>query len=201
MDTVVAISLIRMAAADLAMQPWQRPSDAHLVQLGLDALMAGIEAPSLPLLAGLAHGEHSQARELFGLVLEELDLLPSTSEDLARAWWVAARWWAGQIVACRLDPVHGVQLIHRESAAELDRPDALRPFVDLARAPDPLDDPPPDQQHIRSRIISAARDFLAAQAHQGPGGGRSGRSGRGARGGRSGTTRSCGITPRDPENS
>lgn len=37
MDAAVAISLIRMAGADLSMAPWQRPSDACLVQLGLDA--------------------------------------------------------------------------------------------------------------------------------------------------------------------
>ncbi|MGW2031749.1 hypothetical protein [Streptomyces sp. NPDC001761] len=72
MDAVAAISLLRMAAADLAVEPWQRPSDAYLVELGLDALTAGVEVPSLPLLAGLARGECPQARELFDLVLEQL---------------------------------------------------------------------------------------------------------------------------------
>ncbi|GAB7028587.1 hypothetical protein AB0G35_34485 [Streptomyces sp. NPDC021749] len=166
MDAVVAISLIRMAAADLAMEPWQRPSDAYLVQLGLDALMADIEAPSLPLLAGLARGEYPQARELFDLVLEELGLLPLTSEDLAKARWTAARWWAGQIVACQLDPVHGAKLIHEEAAAELDYPDALQPIADLARGLDLPNDQPPDQQHIHDRVTSAARDFLATERTQ-----------------------------------
>ncbi|MFC8596531.1 hypothetical protein [Streptomyces atroolivaceus] len=166
MDAVVAISLIRMAAADLAMEPWQRPSDAYLVQLGLDALMADIEAPSLPLLAGLARGEHPQARELFDLVLEELGLLPLTSEDLAKARWIAAQWWADQIVAGQLDPIHGAKLIYQESAAELDYPDTLQPIVDLARALDLPNDQPPDQQHIRNRVTSAARDFLASEAHR-----------------------------------
>lgn len=166
MDAVVAISLIRMAAADLAMEPWQRPPDAYLVQLCLNALMADIEAPSLPLLAGLARDEYSQARELFALALEELDLLPLTSEDLAKARWTAARWWAGQIVACQLDPPHGAKLIHQESAAELGYPDALQPLVDLARALDLLNGQPPHQQHIRDQITSAARDFLATESHQ-----------------------------------
>lgn len=166
MDAAVAISLIRMAAADLAGQPWQRPSDAYLVQLGLDALMAGIEAPSLYLLAGLARGEYPQARELFGLVLEELGLLPPASKDLAGARWTAARWWAGQIVACRLDPVHGAKLIHEEAAAELGYPDALQPIVDLARALDLPDTQPADPRRLRDRVTSAARDFLAAPAHQ-----------------------------------
>ena len=166
MDAAVAISLIRMAAADLAMEPWQRPSDDYLVQLGLDALMAGIESPSLPLLAGLARGEYPQARELFDLVLEELGLLPPASEDLAKARWTAAQWWAGRIVACQLDPVHGAKLIHEEAAAELDYPDALQPIVDLARALDLPNGQRPDRQRIRDRVTSAARDFLATQAHQ-----------------------------------
>ncbi|MEU4932892.1 hypothetical protein AB0G54_41490 [Streptomyces yokosukanensis] len=166
MDAVVAISLIRMAAADLAMEPWQRPSDAYLVQLGLDALMADIEAPSLPLLAGLARSEYPQARELFDLVLEELGLLPLISDDLAKARWTAAQWWAGQIVTCQLDPVHGAKLIYEEAAAELDYPDVLQPIVDLARALDLPNDQPPDQQHIRDRVTSAARDFLATEVHR-----------------------------------
>jgi hypothetical protein len=155
-----------MAAADLAMEPWQRPSDAYLVQLGLDALMADIEAPSLPLLAGLARGEYSLARELFDLVLEELVLLPLASEDLAKARWTAAQWWAGQIVACQLDPVQGAKLIYEEAAAELDYPDALQPFVDLVKALDLPNEQPPDQQHIRDRVTSAVRDFLATEARQ-----------------------------------
>ncbi|WP_427164075.1 hypothetical protein ACQF4J_00020 [Streptomyces sp. C1-1] len=166
MDAVVAISLIRMAAADLAGEPWQRPSDACLVQVGLDALLAGLEAPSLALLAGLARGEYPQARELFGLVLEELGLLPPALEDLAEARWTAAWWWASQIVACRIDPVHGAKLIHEEAAAELGYPDALQPLVDLARAPGPPDTRPPHQPPLGERITSAARDFLAAQAHR-----------------------------------
>ncbi|WP_181140720.1 hypothetical protein [Streptomyces sp. Ru62] len=122
MDAVVAISLLRMAAADLTMEPWQRSPDACLVQLGLDSLSAGIEAPSLPPLAGRALGEYPQARELFDLLLEELGLLPLTWEDPAKARWAAAHWWARQIAARRLDPVHGAKLIHAEAAAELDRP-------------------------------------------------------------------------------
>ncbi|MFJ9871412.1 hypothetical protein [Streptomyces sp. NPDC101165] len=153
-----------MAAADLPMAPWQRPSDAYLVQLGLDALMADVEAPSLPLLAGLARGEYPQARDMFDLVLKELGLLPLASEDLAKARWIAARWWAGQILAHQLDPIHGAKLIYQEAAAELDYPAALQPIVDLARNIDLLSDQPPEQQHI-DQVTSAARDFLATDTH------------------------------------
>lgn len=164
MDSIVAISLLRMAAADLSMAPCQRPSDAYLVQLGLDALMADIEAPSLPLLAGLARGEYPQAREMFDLVLEELGLLPLTSEDLTKARWTAARWWAGQIVAHQLDSIDGAKLIFEEAAAELDYPNALQPIVDLARRSDLLKNQPLGQQHI-DQVTSAAQGFLATDAH------------------------------------
>ncbi|MFF5402960.1 hypothetical protein ACFY8K_02330 [Streptomyces misionensis] len=98
-------------------------------------------------------------------MLDELGLLPLASEDLAEARWTAARWWAGRVVACQLDPVHGAKLIHEEAAAELGYPDALQALVDLARALDPANHRLPDQKHIRDRITSAARDFLATDAH------------------------------------
>ncbi|MCX5416343.1 hypothetical protein [Streptomyces sp. NBC_00059] len=128
--------------------------------------MADIEAPSLPQLAGLARGEYPQARELFDLVLEELGLLPLTSENLADARWTAAQWWAGQIVGCQLDPAHGAKLIYVEAAAELGYPDALQPIVDLARALDLPNDQSSDQQRIRDRVTSAAQNLLATEARQ-----------------------------------
>jgi hypothetical protein len=166
-EAVGAVSLIRMAAANLAGEPWQRPSDACLVQVGLDALLVGVEAPSFFLPAGLARGEYPQARGLFGLVLQELGLLPPVSQDLGGARWTAAWWWAGQIVACRLDPGRGAKLIHEEAAAELGYPDALQPVVDLARAPGLLDSRPPHQPPLGDRVTFAARDLLATQAHPG----------------------------------
>ncbi|MEV0090245.1 hypothetical protein [Streptomyces sp. NPDC050738] len=166
MDADVAISLIRMAGADRTLAPWQRPSDAWLVQLGLDALMADIESPSLPLLAGLARNEYGQAPELFDLVLGEMGLLPLASEDLTKARWTAARWWAAQIVAGRLDPIRGARTIWLEAAAELDYPDVLQPIVDLATAIELLSDDLPDQERVGGDVTAAARSFLAAEAHQ-----------------------------------
>ncbi|MEU5894474.1 hypothetical protein ABZ835_48090 [Streptomyces sp. NPDC047461] len=132
MDGKVAISLLQMAAADRTLAAWQRPSDAQLVQLGLDALMAGVESPSLALLAGLARNEFRLASELFDLATQELDLLPLLPDDLNRARWTAARWWAHQIAAGDLDPVHGANLIWLEAAAELGYPEELQQIVDLA---------------------------------------------------------------------
>jgi hypothetical protein len=125
--------------------------------------MADIEAPSLPLLAGLARGEYPQARELFDLVLEELVLLPLALDDLAEARWIAARWWAGRIVACQLDPVHGAKLIFEEAAAELGHPDVLQPVVDLAAGLDLSDERPADLREVREQVTSAAREFVAVK--------------------------------------
>ncbi|MDI2131111.1 hypothetical protein [Yinghuangia seranimata] len=130
MDATVALSLLRLAAADLAGAAWQRPSDARLVELALDAVLAGVESPSLTRLAGLARGEHREARELFARAAEELGLVPLLPDVLDAARWEAALWWAGRIVDGTLDPVEGLTLIVREAAAELDYPARLRPFVD-----------------------------------------------------------------------
>ncbi|GGX76566.1 hypothetical protein [Streptomyces fructofermentans] len=162
MDAVAAVGLIRIAAAEVVLEPWQRPSDAWLVELGLDALMADVEAPSLPLLAGLARGEYTRARELFGHVVDELGLLPQGPEELAEARWTAARWWAAEIVAHQIDPVRGAVLI-RDQAAELGYPDVLRALVDLAWAVDPADDRRSVREGVPEGVLAAAREFLAAE--------------------------------------
>ncbi|WP_354644551.1 hypothetical protein [Kitasatospora camelliae] len=135
-DAVVAMSLIRMAAADRALALWQRPSGERLARLGLDALLAGVDAPSLRLLAGLGRREYGEAPELFDRVLEELDLLPLLPEDLRTARWAAAGWWARRIVEREVDPLDGARLIWQEAAAELGYPAALQPMVELATAID-----------------------------------------------------------------
>jgi hypothetical protein len=67
-------------------------------------------------------------------------------------------------VAGRLDPAQGAKLIHEEAAAELDHPEVLRPIVAPARAPDLPEERPSARRHVRDRVVSAARDFLAAEA-------------------------------------
>jgi hypothetical protein len=42
----------------------------------------------------------------------------------------------------------------------------LQPIVDLTRAFDLANNQLPDQQHIRDRVTSAARDFLATEVRQ-----------------------------------
>ncbi|MEU8852696.1 hypothetical protein AB0C70_42240 [Streptomyces sp. NPDC048564] len=44
----------------------------RLIQAGLDALIAGVESPSLAMLAGLLRSEEPDAPQLFDQVLDEL---------------------------------------------------------------------------------------------------------------------------------
>ncbi|WP_331733599.1 hypothetical protein OG948_59950 (plasmid) [Embleya sp. NBC_00888] len=163
MDEHVVVSLLRLAAADVAQDAaWQRPSDERLVLLGLDALLAGVESPSLAQLAGLGHREHHAARELFAQALEELSLLPLAEDDLEDARWTAARWWSREILAGNLDPLDGATLIWLEAAAELGYPQALQPIVTLAQAATANEDPPAGQQPLKTDIVSAASRFLRA---------------------------------------
>ncbi|MEU6057703.1 hypothetical protein [Streptomyces sp. NPDC047097] len=166
MDPTVALALIRMAAADRTLPLWGRPSDAALVRLGLDALLAGVDVFSLPLLAGLAHGEYGEARELFDQVVAELDLLPQTPEELAEARWTAARWWARRIVTHELDPLEGARLICWEVAAELGYPAELKPLVTLVEAADRPDDDRPPPEPDPDGIIRAARALLAPEPRE-----------------------------------
>lgn len=69
----------------------------RLIQAGLDALVAGVESPSLGMLAGLLQSEESEAPELFDQVLEELGLSFHPPADPRAAKWAAAYWIAGQI--------------------------------------------------------------------------------------------------------
>lgn len=76
----------------------------RLIQAGLDALMAGVESPSLALPAGLLRSEEPEAPELFDQVLEELGLLFRPPANPQAAKWAMAYWIAGQIADGSLDP-------------------------------------------------------------------------------------------------
>ncbi|MER6098487.1 hypothetical protein ABT154_22040 [Streptomyces sp. NPDC001728] len=107
---------------------WHVGSD-RLIQAGLDALLAGVDTPSLALLAGLLRSEEPEARELFDKVLDELGLLYRPPADPRAARWDMAYWIAGQIVDRTLDPAEGAQLIWAEVASDLGHPQDLRPLV------------------------------------------------------------------------
>jgi hypothetical protein len=104
----------------------------RLIQLGLDALLAGVEAPSLPLLAGLTRAEEPDAQELFDHVAAELSLVPQDLPvlRLPRAW-ALVRWWAQLIVEGTLDARTGGDYIYWHGWSAI--PDAesvpLRPLI------------------------------------------------------------------------
>ncbi|MEU8971216.1 hypothetical protein AB0D11_18380 [Streptomyces monashensis] len=105
----------------------------RLVQAGLDALMAGVESPSLAVLAGLLRSEEPEAPALFDQVLEELGLLFRPPAGPRAAKWAAAYWIAGRIVDGSLDPATGADLIWADIAYALDYPENLQQLVSCAR--------------------------------------------------------------------
>ncbi|MFK0254979.1 hypothetical protein [Streptomyces sp. NPDC090445] len=105
----------------------------RLIQAGLDALLAGVESPSLALLAGLTRSEEPEAQELFDRVLEELGLVVEVPGDERAAAWAKAYWLAGRIVDGSLDPAVGTDRIWVETAWDLNRPEELREVVECAQ--------------------------------------------------------------------
>ncbi|MET7486685.1 hypothetical protein [Streptomyces sp. NPDC005538] len=71
----------------------------QLIQAGLDALLADVDSPSVPLLAGLARREEPDAPELFDQVVDELGLFFEPPADPTAAKWALAHWPAEQITA------------------------------------------------------------------------------------------------------
>jgi hypothetical protein len=112
----------------------------RLIQAGLDALLAGLDSPTIPLLAGLTRREEPQARQLFDQVLEELGLFFEAPADPTAAKWALAYWLAQQITDGHLDPATGVQMIWHEVAWDLNYPKALETVVHCAIALDDWDD-------------------------------------------------------------
>ncbi|ARZ72426.1 hypothetical protein SMD11_6850 [Streptomyces albireticuli] len=137
----------------------------RLVQAGLDALLAGVESPSLPLLAGLGRKEESEARELFDTVLEELGLGFRAPADPAAARWALAYWLASRIADGSLDPLTGADRIRADAATELDHPEALEPIVRLARhAADWNENWDPPLAELSDGVLQAARELLGTRS-------------------------------------
>ncbi|MEN2417846.1 hypothetical protein AABB02_07035 [Streptomyces rimosus] len=131
---------------------------AAIVQAALDALLAGVESPSLALLAGLGRNELGEVDELFDAVSAELGLLPSTPEIVAAARWAMARWWAARMVGGDLDAVDGARLIWERAACELGHPEELASFGSvLGELWDEEDGSVPVRREHRDRLVAAAR--------------------------------------------
>ncbi|MFB7368444.1 hypothetical protein ACFC0D_01135 [Streptomyces sp. NPDC056222] len=133
----------------------------RLIQAGLDALMAGVESPSLAMLAGLLRSEEPEAPALFDQVLEELGLLFQPPADPRAAKWAMAYWIAGQIVDGSLDPATGAHLIWADVAYDLDYPEDLQPLVSCALTLDDWDESwDVSVEALKNEAIDAAEQLL-----------------------------------------
>lgn len=104
----------------------------RLIQAGLDALIAGVDSPSLAMLAGLLRSEEPEAPQLFDQVLDELGLLFHAPSDPRAAKWAMAYWIAGQIADGSLHPAVGTHHICADIDYDLGHPGELEPLVRCA---------------------------------------------------------------------
>lgn len=140
---------------------WFVPA-GELVGAGLEALLAGVEAPSLALLAGLGRREEAEAGALLDAVLEELGLVVELPADPGAAKLELAYWLAGQIADGVLDPARGADLIWTEAALELGCPEELQPIVRCAILIGDWDEHRPvSLEELRGEALNAARELVA----------------------------------------
>ncbi|MEV8529116.1 hypothetical protein AB0451_34085 [Streptomyces sp. NPDC052000] len=138
----------------------RRGDPDHLIQAALRALIAGVETPSLPLLAGLLRSEQAQASELFGQVADELGFGFHPPEDYWEGRLALARWWAAEIVGGWLAPLDGAELIVENVAEAYGQSEELAPMVDAVRALQDYGGPRfPDD--IPAHLTRAAHELLA----------------------------------------
>lgn len=96
---------------------------SHLVEAGLDAIVAGLDTPSLPLLAGLESSAEAAVDKAFDQVVDELGIeLPS---DATAARWLLVHGWLTAMVRGDLSPAAGGALVS-EVGELLGSPPSLR---------------------------------------------------------------------------
>ncbi|MFE0627010.1 hypothetical protein ACFW3D_08590 [Streptomyces sp. NPDC058864] len=158
-----AVRQLRMLARSRAFG--RHVGSDQLIAAALDALLADVETPSLPLLAGLGRREEPEASELFDQVMEELGFVFEPPADPTAARWELAYWLAEQIADGSLDPATGADMIWTEAASELRYPSELAPIVSCAIA---LDDWNEDWstpwEAITSDVVRAVHELLRHQA-------------------------------------
>jgi hypothetical protein len=166
----VAVSEVEDALAALRWLAIERACELQvgsnrLIETGLAALLAGVDSPSLRLLAGLGRREEPEAPELFDRVLDELELTASVPADCEQALWAMARWWCGLIVAGKLDPLVGADLIWWRVAVELDYPQQLQAITEGAiNGEDWNESWAIPLEQIKDEILQAAVTFLSCTA-------------------------------------
>lgn len=154
------------ALAQLHRLAQARAFDRHvgsdrLIQAGLDALLADVDSPSIPVLAGLIRSEENDAPELFDQAIDELGLAFHAPADPVAARWALAYWLAEQIADGSLAPAAGAQLIYTEAAMELRHPGALEPIVHCALMLDDWNEAwTVSRESLEDDALQAAHDLL-----------------------------------------
>lgn len=134
----------------------------RLIQAGLDALIAGVESPSLAMLAGLLRSEEPEARALFDQVSEELGLVFQPPADPRAAKWAMAHWVVGRIADGSLAPTVGTHIIWADIAHDLGYPADLEPLVSCALQWDDCDEGwGTPFEELSREAVEAAKQFLA----------------------------------------
>lgn len=103
-----------------------------LIKAGLDALLAGVDAPSLAWLAGLGRNEEPEAPAAFDAVLEELGLTVPAPGGPAAAEWAMACWIAEQMLDGSVEPAAGADRIWLHCTYGRHDPGLLGPMMSCA---------------------------------------------------------------------
>ncbi|MFI7678259.1 hypothetical protein [Actinophytocola sp. NPDC049390] len=133
----------------------------ELIRLALDALLDGVDTPALRQLAGLTRAEEPEARDLFEVVIDELDLAPTLPEHPDDARWVLVRWWCELIADERIEPAAGARRLWM-IRHELRDPRPLAPLMAvLAQLDDLFWKPGALPEAGRREIVAAAGELIA----------------------------------------
>lgn len=127
--------------------------------LATDALVRGLDSPSLRILAGHAPRDIDVSRELFGDVIGELGLPPRSTDD---ALWCLVRLTATRVVDGHTPPVEGARWIALHAARDVEEGGDLDSFLSLIIELDEL--PGRDIAIIEREIISLCDELLQQPA-------------------------------------
>jgi len=125
-----------------------------LPSIATDALVRGIDSPSLRELAGQAPRDVRESVDLFVAALDELGIDMPTEQD---ALWKLAQLTAAQITSGAINAYDGAQWIWWNLSHRQEREGDLRVFIGLASE---WDDHPSARGELDAAIVDAARDLL-----------------------------------------
>lgn len=126
----------------------------ELPELATQALLRGVDTPSLRRLAGLNPRDVRDVRDAFESAMIELEIDPLPADD---AWWLLTYRKLRRVVAGELSPEHGARWVWAHAAHEVELEGDLRIFIGLASE---LEDHPDARDEIEAQIVNEARELL-----------------------------------------